>query len=123
MRESNYYGLRCGAKVVEKRRGTVSYVQTGSVYWLSDEERAISGALLRFNPTGMRYTGDTAKEIARELHDLRIAHFRHDATGDNRADYDGAISRGKSHGPLDRAQGAARDSPTRERAETRLQAG
>jgi hypothetical protein len=93
MRESSYYGLRCGAKVVEKRRGTVSYVQTGSVYWLTEEEKAITGALLRFNPTGLRYTGDAAKVLARELHDLRIAHFRQDAASDNRSNYDAAISK------------------------------
>lgn len=91
MRQTNRYGNRYGARIVELRRGTVSRVETGCVYWLTEDERKLTGALLRFNATGFCYTGEIAKALAAELSAINVASQL--AGTDPREAFDAAISR------------------------------
>jgi hypothetical protein len=94
MRTSTYAGLVCGARVIEQRKGTVSWVEIGSVRWPDGEEAAITKTIYTFRPNA-RLVGNVGKAVAAELSAARMSTYDKfsNTFGDNRPSYDAIIQR------------------------------
>jgi hypothetical protein len=91
MRTIDYMGRESGARAVELRRGSVSYISLGSVERYSAEEQAMGSGLLRFRPS-CRVTGKPAKALVSRLHEISLAYHRNQITANERmAAVDAAI--------------------------------